>query len=161
MAHCWLSIVDTGHDICSSANDSVHWWASLTGYTIKLEELCRHQSFGVEQVTSCDLVYPKGAVPNPQILWVRVELTSGERKFITLPLLEFYRFVQLPESSIGGWTDGDRGSDYSGLNARYEVDHTGSDDKVSDELQLSPEGAEETVEARVRESREGGQPPSV
>jgi hypothetical protein len=131
------------------------------GYTINLEELCLHESFKPEQVVSSDLVFPKGAVPNSRMLWVRIELTNGTRKFITLPLLEFYRFVQLPESSIGGWTDGDRGSDSSGLNARYEVDHSGSDDKVSDELQLSPESAEETVETRVREPGEGGQTSSV
>jgi hypothetical protein len=133
----------------------------MLGYTINIEELCLNQAFTPDQVVSSDLVFPRGAVPNSQILWVRIELTSGDRRFITLPLMDFYRFIQLPESSIGGWTDGDRGSDSSGLNARYEIDHTGSDETVSDELQLSPEGAEETVEARVRESGKGGQPPSV
>lgn len=124
------------------------------GYTIKLDELCLHQNFNPEQVVSCDLVYPRGAVPNAQILWVRLELTNGDRKFITLPLLEFYRFVQLPESSIGGWTDGDRGSDYSGLNSRYEVDHSGSGKSVSDELQLSAESVEKTVDTQIPEERE-------
>lgn len=80
------------------------------------------------------------------LLWVRVELTNNKRHFVTLPLVDFYKYVELPESSIGGWTDGDRGSDYSGLNARYEVDHSGSDESVSDQLQLSTEGSEETME---------------
>jgi hypothetical protein len=118
-----------------------------TGYTINLEELCLNQAFTPDRVVSSELVFPKGAVPNARILWIRLELTNGDRKFVTLPLLDFYRFVQLPESSIGGWTDGDRGSNYSGLNSRYEVDHSGSDDSVSDELQLGTESTEKTVEA--------------
>jgi hypothetical protein len=126
----------------------------MQGYTINLDELCLHQNFNPEQVVSCDLVYPKGAVPNAQMLWVRLELTSGDRKFVTLSLLEFYRFVQLPESSIGGWTDGNRGSDYSGLNSRYEVDHSGSKEPVSDELQLSAEGAAEAVDTQIPEKTE-------
>ena len=129
---------------------------SVSGYTINLEELCLHQTFKPEQVVSSDLVFPQGAVPNSRILWVRIELTSGDRKFITLPLMEFYRFVQLPESSIGGWTDGDRGSDSSGLNARYEVDHTGSDESLSDELQLSTESAEKALDTQISSEGEGG-----
>jgi hypothetical protein len=106
----------------------------MSGYSINLEELCCNQAFSPDQVVSSDLVFPRGAVPNSMLLWVRIELTSGKRKFVTLPLVEFHRFVSLPESNIGGWTDGDRGSDYSGLNARYEVDHSGSDEAISDEL---------------------------
>lgn len=90
-------------------------------YTINLDELCLNQAFKPGQVVSSDLVFPRGAVPNSQLLWVRIELKSGERKFVTLPLTEFYRFVSLPESSIGGWTDGNRGSDFSGLDARYAI----------------------------------------
>lgn len=116
------------------------------GYEIKLDELCLNQTFTPEQVISSNLVFPSGAVPNSMLLWVRIELTSGKRKFITLPLAEFYRFVSLPESSIGGWTDGDLGSDYTGLNSRYEVNHSGSSEKVSDELQLGTEDVENTVE---------------
>jgi len=93
------------------------------GYTIDLEHLCRIQSFTPAQVRSCDLVFPRGAVPNSMLLWIRVELISGEGKFVTIPLVEFYNYVTLPVSSIGGWTDGDRGKDLSGLKARYEVDY--------------------------------------
>jgi hypothetical protein len=124
------------------------------GYSINLEELCLNQQFAPDQVVSSELVFPAGAVPNSMLLWVRIELKGGVRKFITLPLVEFYRFVDLPESSIGGWTDGNRGSDYSGLNARYEVDHSGSEETVSNELQLSTESAEEVVEKQVPEARE-------
>lgn len=91
------------------------------GYTINLEYLCRNQQFNPDQVVSAELVHPKGAVPNSLLLWVRLELTSKERRFITLPLVDFYLYVDLPESSIGGWTDGDHGSDYAGLDARYKV----------------------------------------
>jgi len=124
----------------------------VSGYTINIEELCRNQNFTAEQVVSSALVFPKGAVPNSMLLWIRLELTSGKRKFITLPLVDFYKYVDLPESSIGGWTDGDRGSDYSGLNARYEVDDTGSYESVSDELQLGAESATEVMETRVPET---------
>jgi len=123
-----------------------------TDYQINLDELCSNQNFQPDQVIESKLVFPRGAVPNSQLLWVRIELTNGKRKFITLPLLEFHRYIELPESSIGGWTDGDRGSDYSGLNARYEVDDTGSYESVSDELQLSAESATEVVEKRVPET---------
>jgi hypothetical protein len=119
----------------------------MIGYNIRLDELCLNQNFEPDQVVSSALVFPKGAVPNSMLLWVRIELTNGKRKFITLPLAEFHRFIELPESSIGGWTDGDRGSDYSGLNARYETNHSGGGEEISDELQLSAESTEETVEA--------------
>ena len=82
-----------------------------TDYQINLDELCKNQKFNPDQVVSSELVYPRGAVPNAQILWVRVELTSGERRFVTLPLSEFYCYIDLPESSIGGWTEGDLGTD--------------------------------------------------
>ena len=90
-------------------------------------------------------------MPNSQLIWLRIELTSGKRKFLTLPLSEFYRFISLPESSIGGWTDGDRGSDYTGLNARYEVDDSGGGDKVQGEVLDGAEGIEATVETQVAE----------
>lgn len=118
----------------------------MNGYSINLKELCLNQEFNPDQVVSSELVFPTGAVPNSKLLWVRIELTSGTRKFITLPLVEFHRFVDLPESSIGGWTDGDRGSDSSGLNPRYEVDHSGSDESISGELQLGTESTPQTVD---------------
>jgi hypothetical protein len=124
----------------------------MIGYSINIKELCLNQNFTPEQVVSSELVFPRGAVPNSMLLWVRIELTSGKRRFVTLPLVEFYRFIDLPESSIGGWTDGNRGSDYSGLNARYEVDDTGGYESVSDELQLSTESATEIVETAVPET---------
>ena len=125
-------------------------------YTINLDYLCRNQNFTPEEVVSSELVYPKGAVPNAMLLWVRLELINGKRQFVTLPLVDFYKYVNLPESSIGGWTDGDRGSDYSGLNARYEVDHSGSGRSIPDELQLSSESTEEAVDAQVPEAGEAG-----
>lgn len=151
----------TGH-----SGDWLHLWSGshwlvlqpvqhvVIGYTVNLDELCLNQNFGPDQVISSELVFPAGAVPNSQLLWVRVALTSGKRKFITLPLSEFHRFITLPESSIGGWTDGDRGSDYSGLNARYEIDHSGSEESVSDELQLSAESTEEIVATEVPDATE-------
>ena len=84
------------------------------GYEINLEEVCLNQSFTATQVVSSELVFPRGAVPNAQILWIRIELTNGERKFITKSLASFYDFVSLPESSIGGWTEGSKGIDTSG-----------------------------------------------
>ena len=123
-------------------------------YTINLDYLCRNQNFTPEEVVSSELVYPKGAVPNAMLLWVRLELINGKRQFVTLPLVDFYKYVNLPESSIGGWTDGDRGSDYSGLNARYEVDHSGSEEPVSDELQLGTESTTPTVEEQLPEEAE-------
>ena len=118
----------------------------MLGYTVNIEEVCLKQGFAPEQVVSSELVFHAGAVPNSQLLWLRIELTSGKRQFVTLPLKEFHRFISLPESSIGGWTDGNRGSDYSGLNSRYETDDQGSDESVSDELQLGTKSVKETVE---------------
>jgi hypothetical protein len=126
----------------------------MLGYKINLEKLCLNQSFQPSQVVSSELVFPEGAVPNSQLIWIRVELTGGRRSFITLPLTRFHEYVILPDSSIGGWTDGDRGSDSSGLNARYEVDHSGGDDSLPDELQLSAESTEEVVETQVSEAKE-------
>jgi len=116
------------------------------GYEINLERLCRFQNFSIDQVVSSDLVFPTGAVPNAQILWVRIELTSGERKFVTLPLADFYEFVTLPESSIGGWTDGDRGHDRSGHFTRYALNDSGDSEETQGELQHSSESVEEAVE---------------
>lgn len=117
------------------------------GYEINIGYLCHNQAFNVEQVVSSELVFPSGAVPNSMLLWVRVELTNGKRQFVTVPLVDFYKYVDLPESSIGGWTDGDRGSDSSGLNPRYEIDDPGDGNTSSSELQLGAESAEEAVEA--------------
>jgi hypothetical protein len=126
------------------------------GYEINLEAVCRKERFKPEEVVQSDLVFPKGAVPNAQIIWVRVLLKNGERRFVTLPLRDFYEFVDLPVSSIGGWTDGEVGTDESGMKAhldrygsdgsdiprldtRYEIDHIGSDVALPDELQHSSE----------------------
>jgi hypothetical protein len=117
------------------------------GYDINLEEMCRNQAFSADQVISAQLVFPKGAVPNAQIIWVKIELSNLERKFVTLPLSEFYRFVSLPESSIGGWTDGDRGSDNSGHFSRYAIDHSGGSEEIPGELQRGAKGDAEIVEA--------------
>lgn len=119
----------------------------MRGYEINLDRLCKFQNFTPEQVKSADLVFPSGAVPNAQILWVRVELSNEERKFITLPLTDFYEFVTLPESSIGGWTDGDRGHDRAGHFTRYAFDDSSDSDETSGELQHGSEGAKEAVEA--------------
>jgi hypothetical protein len=121
----------------------------VNGYRLKLEEICKTQNFRPEEVVQSDLVFPNGAVPNSQLLWVRVELKNGQRKFITLSLRDFHQFVELPSSSIGGWTDGDRGYDRTGLNTRYEVDHSGSEEEVRGGILNRPESAEETVEASV------------
>lgn len=126
-------------------------------YEINLEYVCRNQAFKPEQVVSADLVYPRGAVPNAQLIWVRIQLESGDRKFVTLALTDFYRYVKLPESSIGGWTDGHRGSDYTGLNARYEVDHSGGSESVSSELFDGTERIEEAVASELAAAPEGGQ----
>lgn len=115
-------------------------------YSINLTELCKNQSFSPAQVVSSELVYPRGAVPNSQLLWVKVELTNGNRSFVTLPLSMFHTYVQLPQSSIGGWTDGDLGSDYAGLDSRYKDDDSCSSDEARGELQHGSEGASELVE---------------
>lgn len=83
----------------------------MLGYTINLEELCKNQSFSLSQVVSSELVFPSGAVPNSRILWFRLQLTNGERKFVTRSLADFYKYVDLPVSSIGGWTEGEAGVD--------------------------------------------------
>lgn len=124
----------------------------MKGYRLNLDVVCKNQRFKPEEVVKSDLVFPKGAVPNSQLIWVRIELVNGERKFITLPLRDFYMYVDLPTSSIGGWTDGDRGRDRTGLNARYEVDHSGGGGEVSGSLLDGSEGTEEAVEAQVPEA---------
>lgn len=117
-----------------------------------------------------ELVFPKGAVPNAQILWVRIDLTSGERKFVTLPLRDFYMYIDLPESSIGGWTEGELGTDEAGMRAHlekyrhggdgqdssrpdtgHETDNQGSHEQVSDDLLNGPESAERAVETELSE----------
>lgn len=110
-------------------------------YSVKLEALCKNQRFNESQVVSSELVYPRGAVPNAQLIWFRVELESGERLFVTKPLRDLYVYIDLPESSIGGWTDGDRGSDSTGHFARYALDDSGDSEEASGELQRSAEGA--------------------
>ena len=117
------------------------------GYAINLERLCKFQNFNSDQIVSAELVFPSGAVPNAQVLWVRIELTNKERKFVTLPLVDFYEFVTLPESSIGGWTDGDRGLDRAGHFTRYALDDSSDGNEASGELQYGSEGAKEAVEA--------------
>lgn len=81
-------------------------------------------------MVSSELVYPKGAVPNSQLIWIRIELTNKERQFVTLALTDFHKYIKLPESNIGGWTDGEIGSDYAGLDPRYKVVDQGGSDKV-------------------------------
>lgn len=119
------------------------------GYTIKLDVVCKNQKFNPEDVVSSELVFPSGAVPNAQLIWVRVELTNGERKFITLSLRDFYQYVELPTSSIGGWTDGDRGSDRTGLNPRYEIVHSGGAEEVHSRVLDGPESAAQAVEGQL------------
>lgn len=72
------------------------------GYTINLVALCATRNFTPSQVDDAELVFPKGAVPNSLLLWVRVSLTNNEKRFITLPLTEFYKYVDLPHSNLGG-----------------------------------------------------------
>lgn len=103
---------------------------SNQGYTINLERLCKNQSFHFTQVVSSELVFPKGAVPNAQLLWVQVKLSNGDKRFVTLSLSDFYKFIDLPQSSIGGWTDGEVGSDYAGLDPRYKVVDQGGGESV-------------------------------
>jgi hypothetical protein len=100
------------------------------GYEVDLEYICRNQRFTPAQVVSSELVYPKGAVPNSQLIWIRIELTNKERQFITMALTDFHKYITLPQSSIGGWTDGEVGSDYAGLDSRYKVVDQGSSDEV-------------------------------
>ena len=140
-------------------------------YKIKLEQVCKNQRFQPEEVVQSLLVFPKGAVPNPQILWVRIDLKNGERKFVTLPLQDFYEYIELPSSSIGGWTEGEIGTDEAGMRAHLakykhggdgqdiqrsdtgdEDHHPGSDAEVSDHLLDSAKGAEGAVGAELPES---------
>ena len=100
------------------------------GYEINLEYICRNQRFSPSQVVSSELVYPRGAVPNSQLIWIRVELTNGEKQFVTLSLADFHKYIVLPQSNIGGWTDGEVGSDYAGLDSRYKVVDQGCGDEV-------------------------------
>jgi hypothetical protein len=122
---------------------------SELGYALNLAEICKREKFNPEDVVTAELVFPKGAVPNAQLIWVRVEVKSGDRKFITLPLRDFYQYVDLPTSSIGGWTDGDRGSDRTGLNARYEIVHSGGAEEVHSRVLDGPEGPAEAMETPV------------
>lgn len=114
-------------------------------YEVNLEELCFTQKFRPEQVTEVDLVFPRGAVPNAQLLWFRVKLNNDEQLFLTKSLQDFYKFVSLPESSIGGWTDGDRGQDSTGHLTRYALDDSGDGNETSGELQQRSEGATKAV----------------
>jgi hypothetical protein len=91
------------------------------GYTVNIEKVAQYQDFTPDQVVQCELVFPNGAVPNSQLIWFRVELTNDRKKFVTLPLRDFYEYIDLPTSSIGGWTDGEMGAEGSGLNERYEI----------------------------------------
>lgn len=117
-----------------------------SNYRINLSYLCHNRDYTPDQIVSADMVYPKGAVPNSQLIWIRVELTNGKRQFVTLSLADFHEYIELPESSIGGWTDGDRGSDSAGHFARYAIDDSGSDESVQGEVLDGAEGAEATVE---------------
>ena len=144
----------------------------VRNYNIKLDVVCRNQRFRPQEVVSSELVFPKGAVPNSQLLWIKVELISGERKFVTLPLRDFYDYIELPESSIGGWTDGELGTDEAGMRAHLEKykqdgsnrpdssghdsrneadDHRGSK-QIPDDLLDGTEVASDSVEAGLPES---------
>lgn len=116
------------------------FWAGA-GYDINLSWICRNQKFNPDQVVSATLVFPKGAVPNSQLIWIRLELTNGQREFVTLPLSLFHEYIKLPESSIGGWTDGDHGSHSSGHLARYAIDDPSGSDEVSGSVLDGAEGA--------------------
>ena len=96
------------------------------GYELNLDIICKSQRFSPDQVVSSELVFPRGAVPNSQLMWVKIELENGDKQFVTLALSDFHEYVTLPQSNIGGWTDGEVGSDYAGLDARYKVVDQGS-----------------------------------
>lgn len=117
----------------------------MRSYSINVEKLCETQRFNASQVVLSELVFPKGAVPNAQIIWFKMELSSGERVFLTKPLQDFYEYVELPESSIGGWTDGDIGTDSSGHESRYAIDDSGGSEPVSGEVQHGTKSVEEVV----------------
>lgn len=105
-----------------------------SGYEINLAAVCKNQRFTPEEVVSSELVFPNGAVPNSQLLWVRIELTSGDRRFITLALRDFYQYVKLPTSSIGGWTEGKLGTDQANQAhlEKYKIGDSGSDSSGHD-----------------------------
>lgn len=113
----------------------------MKGYEIKLDHLCRNQDFAPAQVVSSELVYPKGAVPNPLLMWVRVTLTNEDTRFITLPLTQFYEYVQLPESKLGGLVDGNYGSDIQRHLSGYALDDSGDSPEAQRELQRSSESS--------------------
>lgn len=75
------------------------------GYKVNLQELCKTQNFDPDQVVNAELVFPKGAVPNSKLIWLRIDLTNKVSKHITLPLSEFHKYVILPESTLGGILD--------------------------------------------------------
>lgn len=127
-------------------SDDHVFWRGDSGYDIDLTWVCRNQKFEPNQIVSADLVYPRGAVPNSQLIWIRVELTNGKREFLTLPLSLFHEYIKLPESSIGGWTDGDHGSDSAGHHARYALDDSGDSDETSGSVLDGAEGAAGTLE---------------
>lgn len=133
------------------------------GYKINVEELCHNQSFLPSQVVSSELVFPRGAVPNAAIIWIRVELANGERSFVTRSLADFYKLVDLPESSIGGWTEGNKGTD-TAMDKRLDIvmsqeqedgdsrsDHAGHD--TGDEAHNS--GSAEPISGGVLDGSEG------
>lgn len=72
------------------------------GYAINLPALCERQNFTPDQVESASLVFPKGAVPDPLLLWVRIAIRDQDVRVITLPLTQFYKYVDLPEENLGG-----------------------------------------------------------
>ena len=130
MAYCRTRTDYSRHGDRACCNELVCNDVMKHGYEINLEYVCRNQRFSPSQVVSSELVYPRGAVPNSQLIWIRIELTSGEKQFVTLSLADFYKYIVLPQSNIGGWTDGEVGSDYAGLDSRYKVVDQGSSDEV-------------------------------
>ena len=128
MAHCHTRGDYSRHVDCAYRIELVCNDVMDRGYEINLDYICRIQRFSPSQVVSSELVYPRGAVPNSQLIWIRIELTSGEKRFVTLSLADFYKYITLPQSNIGGWTDGEVGSDYAGLDSRYKVVDQGSSD---------------------------------
>jgi hypothetical protein len=76
-------------------------------YEVDLEYLCKTLDFVPEQVVSAGLVYPRGSVPNKKLMWIKVELTNEETKWITRPLADFYEYIRLPKSNLGGRITGE------------------------------------------------------
>jgi hypothetical protein len=99
------------------------------GYEINLDWLCKNQRFKPEEVVDSRLVFPAGAVPNSQLIWLRVELQNTEVRFITLALRDFHQYVILPSTTVGGWTEGEKGHDRANLEhlEKYNIGDTGSD----------------------------------